>query len=432
MGDGRRFEVNVPHLARIEGEGGVRVSIRDGKIESVEVSIFESPRFFEAILVGRSYLEAPDITARICGICPMAYVVAACRAMEKLLGVEPPEGAKVARRIAFYGEWIESHILHVAFLHAPDFLGKDSLLDLADSHPQFVRDALALRSWGNGIIEVVGGRAVHPVGFRVGGLHRVVSKEKLNGIAKTAKKAREKAKRILEFVAGLSIPDYKHDLTVMSLRGDGEYPIDSGTPTSNTGLRLSEDEFEDRVVVEQKRYSNSLHYRLSDGRAYVTGPLARFNLNFDLLDPEVRDLLRELGYEAPLRNTFQSIVARAAEVYHAVLEVERLIEAYQEPQEPYAGGEVRAGAASAIVEAPRGMLYHSYRVDEEGRISSANIIPPTAQNYAAMEEDIFRLEESIIGSDPEEAKSIIERVIRNYDPCVSCSVHTIRSSLIVK
>ena len=426
----KSYEIKVQHLARVEGEGGVWVKIKDGKIEYVEVNIFEPPRFFEAFLRGRSYLEAPDLTARICGICPLAYVMAASRAMEKILGIQVSEETDKLRKIAFYGEWIESHVLHFMFLHAPDFLGQHSIFDIAKENPQAVKDAVGLRKWGNRAIEIVGGRPVHPVGFRVGGLHRIIKKEELLPLLKNFNEVEKMARNLLEFVVNLPIPEIEYDLVLMSLKGDREYPILKGVVANNLGGEFPEDDLEKNITVEQKIYSNALHYRLKNGRPYITGPIARFNLNYDLLAPEVKDVLEKAGYKAPLKNTYQSIVARAAETYHAVLEIKKLIESYSEPPQPYIEAEVRAGKGAAISEAPRGMLYHYYEVDENGKIVYANIIPPTTQNYAAMEEDIIKVQDLIVNAPREKAQRVVEMTIRNYDPCISCSVHAIKLKIL--
>ncbi len=430
MSGNKSFEIRVHQLARVEGEGGVWVKVKDGKIDYVEVNIFEPPRFFEAFLRGRSYLEAPDLTARICGICPLAYVMAASRAMEKILGIQVPDEINMLRKIAFHGEWIESHVLHFAFLHAPDFLGYPSALDMARDHPDFVKDAMAVRSWGNMAIEILGGRPVHPVGFRVGGLHRKIRKEELEPLSRSFDEIKRKGEKLLEFVLDLPIPEIEYDMVVMSLKGDKEYPILEGAVANNLGWKFPEDELKENVEMEQKIYSNALHYRLRNGRAYITGPIARFNLNYDLISPEVKDILKDAGCKPPLKNTYQSIIARAAETLHSILEIGRLVEEYSEPAQPYIEAPVKAGEAAAIVEAPRGMLYHHYRIDEAGKIVYADIIPPTAQNYAAMEEDILKVGDLILKEPQEKAQQIVETTIRNYDPCISCSVHAIRLKVI--
>ncbi|MCD6536483.1 MAG: nickel-dependent hydrogenase large subunit, partial [Thaumarchaeota archaeon] len=343
MNESKNFEIKVRQLARVEGEGGVWIRVKDGKIEYVEVTIFEPPRFFEAFLRGRLYLEAPDLTARICGICPLAYVMAASRAMEKILGIRVSEEVERLRKIAFYGEWIESHVLHFTFLHAPDFLGYASAFEMAEDHPEFVKDSIAVRAWGNKAIEIVGGRPVHPVGFRVGGTHRIIRKKEVEILLKDFDEIEKKAKKLLEFVLQLPIPDIDYRMTVMSLKNEKEYPILEGMIANNLGWKFPEDDFEKNTVVEQKKYSNALHYRLKNGKPYITGPLARFNLNYDMLSGEVRDILEEAGYRAPLKNTYQSIIARAAETYHAVLEIRKLVEEYSEPDEPYIDAQIKPG-----------------------------------------------------------------------------------------
>lgn len=430
MSGSKSFEIKVGQLARVEGEGGVWVRVKNGKVDYVEVNIFEPPRFFEAFLRGRSYLEASDITARICGICPLAYVFAACRAMEKILGIDVPEEIRALRKIAFYGEWIESHVLHFAFLHAPDFLGYHSALEVAKDYPDFVRDAIAVRSWGNKAIEIIGGRPIHPIGFRVGGLYRIIRRGELEPLARDYDEVRRKGERLLEFILNLDLPDVEYNMAIMSLKGRKEYPILDGMVANNLGWEFPEDSFEENVIVEQKKYSTGLHYRLRNDRPYITGPIARFNLNYSLLAPEVRDILERAGYRAPLKNTYQSIVARAAETLHSIIEIGRLVEEYSEPSVPYVEAAVRAGEAAAIVEAPRGMLYHRYKIDERGRMLYANIVPPTTQNYAAMEDDIFKVGDLILSGTPEKAQQIVETTIRNYDPCISCSVHTIKLRII--
>lgn len=418
--------INVNYLARVEGEGRVYVKLKNGKIEKVEVGIFEAPRFFEAFLRGRRYSEVPDITARICGICPIAYIMSSSRAFEKLFGIEIPEEIKTLRRIIYLGEWIESHMLHIAMLHAPDFLGYHSIIDMAKDFPEFVKDSLMVKAWGNKVIEVIGGRPVHPVSCRVGGFHKIIRRDQLLSLLKNIYEIRHAAKRILEFTLKLPIPDFKRDIEYVSLRGYKEYPILEGRVVSNKGLNIAEDELEKVIEVEQAPYSTALRYRIKGRGTYVVGPIARFNNNYDLLLPEVRETIEANGYKAPLTNTYQSIIARAAEVYQAVLELEELILSYREPKEPYVEGRIETGWCAAITEAPRGILYHAYRVDDQGFVVDANIIPPTAQNLAAIEDDIKAQEETIWRESFEKAKLLVEQTIRNYDPCISCSVHSVR------
>jgi len=418
--------IKVDCLARVEGEGNLFVELSDGRVSRVEVGIFEAPRFFEAFLRGRKYYEVPDITARICGICPIAYIMSSSRALEKILGAEVPEEVRKLRRIVYLGEWIESHVLHILMLHAPDFLGYESVLSMARDYPDIVRKGMKLKGWGNQVISVVGGRSVHPVSCRVGGFHRIIRRDELLPLLKGLGQARDYARELLEWVLKLPMPDLKRDMELVSLRGVGEYPILEGRVVSNKGLNVPEDVFENILVVEQAKYSTSLRYALKDRGHYVVGPLARYNNNYDLLDPEVRGVVESYGYGAPLHNSFQSIIARAAEVYHAVLELEELISNYREPQQPYVEGVVRRGVGAAITEAPRGMLYHRYEINERGYVINANIIPPTSQNLASIEEDLLALSDKLATLNLEEAQWLAEQTIRNYDPCISCATHFLK------
>ena len=418
--------IKVDYLARVEGEGNLFVELSDGRVSRVEVGIFEAPRFFEAFLRGRKYYEVPDITARICGICPIAYIMSSSRALEKILGAEVPEEVRKLRRIVYLGEWIESHVLHILMLHAPDFLGYESVLSMARDYPDIVRKGMKLKGWGNQVISVVGGRSVHPVSCRVGGFHRIIRRDELLPLLKGLGQARDYARELLEWVLKLPMPDLKRDVELVSLRGVGEYPILEGRVVSNKGLNVPEDVFENILVVEQAKYSTSLRYALKDRGHYVVGPLARYNNNYDLLDPEVRGVVESYGYGAPLHNSFQSIIARAAEVYHAVLELEELISNYREPQQPYVEGVVRRGVGAAITEAPRGMLYHRYEINERGYVINANIISPTSQNLASIEEDLLALSDKLATLNLEEAQWLAEQTIRNYDPCISCATHFLK------
>ncbi|RLG88998.1 MAG: Ni/Fe hydrogenase subunit alpha [Thermoprotei archaeon] len=420
------IEVRIDYLTRVEGEGTLYLKLSDGNVERVEVGISEPTRFFEALLRGRKYYEAPDITSRICGICPLAYVMSACRAMEKLLGIRVPDEVRLLRKIAYLGEWISSHALHVTLLHAPDFLGFNSAFDMMEKYSHIVKAGLRVKWWGDKVIEVIGGRAIHPISFRVGGFYRIIKKEKLEKLLSNLEAIKKDAKLLLEWVLKLPIPGFKRDLEFISLRNGKEYPILEGRVVSNKGLDIDESEFERYIQVEQTPYSNSLRYRVKGRGSYIVGPIARFNNNYDLLKDEVKDIIESHGMGRRLINSFQSIVARAAEVYHAVLEIVSLIHEYSEPRQPYVEGELREGEASAITEAPRGMLYHRYRINADGTISDANIIPPTSQNLAAIEDDLKVIGAELSKLSFEEAKRGAEQIIRNYDPCISCSVHAIK------
>ncbi len=424
--------IRVDYLSRVEGEGNLYLEIENDRLTRVEVGIFEAPRFFESFLRNRKYSEVPDITARICGICPIAYIMSSSRAIEKVLDIEVDEHISKLRRIIYLGEWIESHLLHMLMLHAPDFLNYESVLEIAKVNPEIVKRGLRLKSWGNEVMKVIGGRSVHPVSCRVGGFYRVIRKDELNHLIKHVDEMKEHAKQILEWVLNLPIPDFKSDFEYVSLRGDKEYPILYGKVVSNKGLCISEDEFEENIVSEQVKYSTTLRYRMRGRGYYLVGPLARYNNNYDLLKPEVRDVVEAHGHSSTLHNSFQSIIARAAETYHAVLELEELLKNYGEPLKPYVEGVVKGGVGSAITEAPRGILYHRYELNEKGYVVNANIIPPTAQNLAHIEYDLLLLGDELVRRDVKDAQHLAELTIRNYDPCISCSTHFIKIKYVRK
>ncbi|MEM0297187.1 MAG: nickel-dependent hydrogenase large subunit [Zestosphaera sp.] len=424
--------IEVDYLARVEGEGSLYLEIENGKVLRVEVGIFEAPRFFEAFLNGRKYYEVPDITARICGICPVAYVMSSSKALEKILQIDVSDEVEQLRKIIYLGEWVESHVLHVLMLHAPDFLGHDSLLSLAKEQPDIVRKGLVLKGWGNQVVRVVGGRSVHPVSCRVGGFHRVIRKEELLPLTRDLRRVEGYAKELLEWVLELPIPDFKRDIEFLSLRNEEEYPVLHGRIVSNKGLNIHEDEFEECLTTEQARYSTSLRYRLKGRGPYVVGPLARYNNNYDLLRPEVREVVESHGYKAPLSNSFQSIIARAAEVYHAVLELEELINNYREPKQPYMEGMLCEGVGAAVTEAPRGLLYHRYTLSEKGYVVNVNIIPPTSQNLASIEQDLLALGDKLVTLDQTRAQWLAEQAVRNYDPCISCATHFLKLNYVSK
>jgi len=415
--------LKVDGLARVEGEGAMYVAIRDGRVEDVQLRIYEPPRFFEAFLRGRAYTEPPDITARICGICPVAYQMSACAAIEAACGVEVDGAIAALRRLIYCGEWIESHTLHVHLLHAPDFLGYEGAIEMARDHRDAVTRGLELKRAGNDLIELIGGRAVHPVNVKVGGFYRVPTRHEMRAFRPRIERALEQAVAVVGWVGGFDFPDHDDDWELVSLRQPGEYPITRGRLVSNRGLDIGPDEFPDHVVETHVEHSTALHAHLLERGEYVVGPMARFALNYDELAGAARDAAEAVGLGPAVRNPFRSIVVRAVEVVHACAEALRIVDAYEEPDEPAASVEPRAGAGAGWTEAPRGMLWHRYELDERGTILDARIVPPTAQNQPSIEHDLFHFVERNLDLSDEELGRRAEQVIRNYDPCISCSTH---------
>jgi sulfhydrogenase subunit alpha len=418
--------INVANLARVEGEGALELKIMDGRVTGANFSIFESPRFFEAFLRGRRGAEAPDLTARICGICPVAYQMSSVHAVEAALGLAVSGPLRDLRRLLYCGEWIESHALHVYFLHAPDFLGYASAIALAQNDPQIVKEGLALKKAGNDIVNLLGGREIHPINVRVGGFYRVPKVEELQDLVGPLKTALDLALKTVRWVAGFDFPEVTYEYEFVALRHPEEYPFCEGRLVSNQGLDITAGDYESHFEEEHVRHSNALQSRLRARGPYLVGPLARFNLNFDRLTPLAQGAAREVGLTPNCRNPFQSIIVRAVELVFACEEALRIINSYERPQRPYLETPWQAGEGCAITEAPRGILYHRYRLDEQGVILDARIVPPTSQNQKTIEDDLCRVAEKHLHLDDDHLTYILEQAIRNYDPCISCATHCLR------
>jgi len=420
-GDDRVIAVRA--LARVEGEGALRVAVHDGMVSDVALTIFEPPRFFEALLRGRRFDEAPDITARICGICPVAYETSACNAMEDALGVAVSDDVRALRRLLYCGEWIQSHALHIYLLHAPDFLGCQDAVELARLDRSAVQRGLELKKTGNLVMETVGGRAVHPVNVKVGGFYRVPDAAAVGALAEPLRRARDAALATVSWVAGFEFPDVEADYRFVSLRDEGRYPIEDGRVVSSDGLDTTAGGFDELVVEEQVERSTALHARLGGRDPYLTGPLARYALNSGALPEIARQAALSAGLGPVVRNPFRSIVVRAVELVFACDEALRLVEAYEPPRPPSAAIEARAGRGSGASEAPRGLLFHTYELDDDGVIASARIVPPTSQNQLTIESDLRAVVQEGLDLPDEDLTWRCEQAVRNHDPCISCAAH---------
>ncbi|MBI3569795.1 MAG: nickel-dependent hydrogenase large subunit [Gammaproteobacteria bacterium] len=423
MTEPRHIPIKVPVLARVEGEGTLELRVHDGVIEDLRLRIFEPPRMFEKLLEGREYSEVPDMVARICGICPVAYQMSAVHALENIFGADPGPWVRDMRRVFYCGEWIQSHSLHIHMLAAPDFLGFSSVVEMAREHADVVRRGLKLQALGNDIIRLLGARSVHPVGARVGGFHHVPEPEQVNLLLEKLRAALPDAEDLVRWTASLELPADDQDFICVALRHPREYPMNEGRLVSNHGLDIPPDQFETRFAEQQAPHSTALHCRL-DGESYLVGPLARLNLNLDRLPPPVRTLVDSSGIKFPSRNMHHSIVARAIEVVFAIREAIRLLEAYREPRSAYVNTAPRAGTGVGCTEAPRGVLWHRYELDAKGKVVMARIVPPTSQNQSRMEDDLRRSLQSFgLNQHADALRHYGERVIRNYDPCISCATH---------
>jgi len=425
--------IRVDALARVEGEGALTIRVQDGKVVAAELQIYEPPRYFEAFLRGRAAIEAPDLTSRICGICPVAYQMSSIHAIEKIYQIVMPPPLRALRRLLYCGEWIESHVLHVFMLHAPDFLGYESAIAMAQAKPELakvVKEALRLKKAGNQIVEVLGGRAIHPINVRVGGFYRLPRRDEFARLLEDLKWARDAALQAVRWSASLDFPSWQDDYEFVALRHGSEYPMNEGRLAGSKGLDIPQEQFASVFQEEQAPYSNALQCRRKrDGSGdgiYFVGPMARWNLNRDTAPAIVRDAAADAGLPFPVVNPYQSIVVRCLEVLLAVDEAIRIIESVDLSGSPSVEFTPKAGWGAAITEAPRGILYQHYETDASGFIQNCQIVAPTSQNQAQIERDLFRMADQFITLPDAQAALRAEHAIRNYDPCISCATHFLK------
>ncbi len=422
--DGQRT-IRTDYLARVEGEGAMYVRLEGEQVVDCKLRIYEPPRFFEVFLRGRAFTEAPDITSRICGICPIAYQMSAVRAMEDACGVTIDSGPiRDLRRLIYCGEWIESLGLHVYLLHAPDFLGYPGFLEMAKDHPAVAEQGLALKKAGNTIVTVVGGREIHPVNVRVGGFYRMPSKRELRrALVDQLERGREIAVETVRWTANFTFPDVDWDPELVALSEPGRYPIDLGRIVSNRGLDIAPAQFGAHVVEEHVEHSNALHAKIRDRGNYLCGPVSRYNLASGELWPLAREAAAGAGLGERCTHPFRSIIVRSVELVQAFDEALAIIDAYEPPDAPAVEVTPRHAVGHGATEAPRGMLYHRYEIDEDGTILDARIVPPTSQNQSSIEEDLRAVVQRHVHLDDDELRHVCEQAIRNHDPCISCATH---------
>jgi coenzyme F420-reducing hydrogenase alpha subunit len=421
--------IDVPVIARVEGEGGLHIKIKGERITDLKLKIFEPPRLFEAFLRGRHADDVIDITARICGICPIAYQMSAAHALERALGVAIDPAVRELRRLFYCGEWIESHALHVYMLHAPDFLGFEDVLEMAPTHKPVVEQALRLKKLGNEIVRVMGGREIHPISARVGGFHKVPLRAELEALRAELEWALEASIATARLVAGFDFPGFEPDYEFVSLSHPSEYPFNEGRLISSKGLDIDVAEYEDVFLEQHVKHSNALHSVLKERGSYLVGPLARFNLNYEKLPEVAQRTARECGLEPGCRNPFRGIIARAVELVFACHEALRVIDGYRPPALPHVAWTPHHSTGMAATEAPRGTLYHRYSVDDQGLVLTARIVPPTSQNLKRMEDDLWSLLPQLMDEPVDKITWRAEQAIRNYDPCISCATHFLRVHL---
>ena len=423
-----RFQVQ--NLTRVEGEGSLHLLVRDGQVAEARLQIFEAPRYFEALVAGRTPNEVIDIVSRICGICPVAYQMSAVHAFEDLFRVEVEPSTRALRRLMYCAEWIESHALHIYLLHAPDFLGYPSAVEMARDHRQLVTDGLRLKQIGNHLLALLGGRAIHPVSVRVGGWSRAPRKAQLRAMQPALHEALRLARATVDVALALVPPEFEREPRLVALHSPREYPMNDGRIVSNDGLNLAPQAWGEAFHEVQVPWSNALQARGSDNRPYLLGPAARIVLDGDQLHPIAREALAASGaLESIRRNPYRSIVARAIELVHATADAIDIVDAYVPPERAAVPWEPRLGTAAWATEAPRGLLFHRYEIGEDGKIAAAVIIPPTSQNQAAIEADVATFAPRVLNLRMDAATHALEQLIRSYDPCISCATHFLDLSI---
>jgi coenzyme F420-reducing hydrogenase alpha subunit len=348
-------------------------------------------------------------------------------AMEMACGIDAPKGAiRDLRRMLYCGEWVESHVLHIFMLHAPDFLGYPDAMAMAKDHKELVESALRLKKIGNDVMKLIGGREIHPVNTRLGGFYKAPKTADIKAMIPDLKWGLDFAQKAVNFVATLPMPDFEFDYEFMALQHPDEYPIFEGRLTSSKGVDIPISEYDDWLTEEHVEHSTALHTHTSSGGRVHTGPMARFTLNRDKLTPKAKEAAARVGLPDVMRNPFQSIIVRAVEVVFAFEECLRIAQNYKQPKNPYVEVPAKAGTGYGATEAPRGICYHRYTIDDDGVIQDAKIVAPTSVNQATIESDLANFIPPRIDIDEEQLRHQCEQAIRNYDPCISCSAHFLK------
>lgn len=417
--------IKVETLTRVEGEGGLYIRLNGEAVDEVRLEIYEPPRLFEALLRGRPLEDVPDITARICGICPVAYQMSSVHALEAALEVTVSPEIRRLRRLLYCGEWIESHGLHMHLLHAPDFLEFDSGLEMAKQFPEEVNRGLRLKKHGNQLVDMLGGRAIHPINVCVGGFYRLPTRKELQNLIPDFEWGLNAAIETTRWVAGFDFPDFEStDCEYISLSHPDEYPMNAGVMKTSRGDVIDVANYETEFEEQQVPHSTALHaIRKSTGLPYLLGPLARINLNRDKLSPSAQKLADEIKLEPLCCNPHKAIIARGLEIIHAYEEALMILRDQPPKGKSRESYEYQAGEGMSATEAPRGTLFHRYIIDKDGKVVEASIVPPTSQNQAQIEADLKQWISHVISKDERETARKCENLVRAYDPCISCSTH---------
>ena len=418
--------IDIHHITRVEGHGNIKIKIQDGKLEEATWEVVETPRFFEAMLVGKKWENAPWISGRICGICSIGHTLASIRAVENGFGIVPTEQTRKLRLLLKHMETLQSHILHLYFLSAPDFVGVGSVFPLINSHPDVVMRAARMKQLANDLCDCVGGRRLHPTRTVVGGFTMVPDKKELVQNRIRLKDATDDLLKTAELFRTFAIPDFARETEFVSLKSDGSYPFIGGDLASTDNVRKNEQEYKSMTNEYLVDQSTSKWSRLSR-QSFAVGALARVNNNYDNLHPLAKEIAASFNLKPVNHNPYMNNIAQLVECVHVVMESITLIDeligsVWEEPRQPVTP---RSGTGVGAVEVPRGILYHSYDFDGEGRITHCDCVIPTSQNHANIQHDLQALATKYAsqGTQDRDIELLAQMLVRSYDPCISCSVH---------
>ena len=427
----KNVRIDLHHLTRVEGHGNIVINVSKGVLEQCDLEIVEAPRFFEAMLRGLPYEQASHLASRICGICAVTHATASLRAVENALGVQNSPQTDLLRLLNLYGEILDSHILHVYMLVAPDLLGVGSVIPLAKSAPEVVLRALRMKKLAGDICGFVCGRHTHPIGMMVGGFTHLPTEEQLINLDERLQDARQDVDATVELFQSLTLPDFERDTEYIALRKDDEYCFMDGEITSTDGGSWPLELYREVTNEFQVAHSTAKHAR-HQRQSYMVGALARYNINQDMLHPKARSAANALDLGTKTTNPYMNTTAQVVEIVHCVEEsiqtIQRLLENDIKQEEPAKPSRISGGGVGAC-EAPRGTLFHNYVIKNE-IISDANCVIPTAQNLANIEADMHVLVPSILDRPSDEITQQVEMLVRAYDPCISCSAHTLEVTFV--
>ena len=426
----KELSIDGDLLTRVEGHGRIVVDATDGELQRCEWQVVESPRFFESMVVGRSYEETHHVVSRICAICSVSHTLTSLKATEDAMDVEISDQDLALRKLGLYGEIIQSHVLHLGYLALPDLVGQKSVVPMAETHPEAVQTVVRLHRLGNDLTEIVGGRSVHAQRPIPGGFSTIPTEAELRTVRNELEAAWEDVQAVADLLASLvdELPDFTRETEFISLTHPAEYAFYEGVPTSSDTGDLALADYEEIVnehVLEQSTAKFTEHARES----YMVGALARLNNNFDQLSARAQEVADDFGLEPVCHNPYLNNVAQLVETAHLVEESIRLLDDLltdgldSQPQYHQPAVEPQAGRGIGTVEVPRGILFHDYTYDESGAVTDANCVIPTNQNHANIQRDMEKLVPEIIERPEDEIELTLEMLVRAYDPCISCSTH---------